>query len=159
MAIQSLPPLSAPHRSVSVLSISITQFFSKTVSLCVCFGVLLLPTEPFSHDISGKWLCLLGISCQSKGWEQTWLIAACFVLDWAACKHHAQLVWLHFSTCNYSLYLVPLQSTPLNKQLCALCFQYACIDLDSNFVPLCCRRHLESCLESGQATCSQFASH
>ena len=63
-------------------------------------------------------------------------------------------------SCNYVFFFFfSLQSITINKWLCAPCLQYACIDLDSNFVPLCRRRHLESCLESSQTTCSQFASH
>lgn len=58
-----------------------------------------------------------------------------------------------------SFYPLSSQTRTFNKWRCTLCFQYAAIDLDSNFVPLCCVCHLESWLETCQTTCSQFESH
>lgn len=72
-------------------------------------------------------------------------------------------MWARFILHTNSLYPLSSQTSTFNKWLnkwqCTWCFQYAAIDRDSNFVPLCCSCHLESWLETSQTTCSQFASH
>lgn len=72
-------------------------------------------------------------------------------------------IWARFILHTNSLYPLSSQTSTFNKWLnkwqCTWCFQYAAIDRDSNFVPLCCSCHLESWLETSQTTCSQFASH
>lgn len=95
-----------------------------------------------------------------RKWQNTRLRSASFVLDWTAYTHHALLLRLYFPPVIIPFicfhYAVAQQ---LNRWLCTLRLQYGSIDLDSNSVPLCRRRHLESWLETSQTTCSQFASH
>lgn len=168
MSVQSSLPLTTWCVSISALSISILQLYREgereseqaCVRHYVCF-IIAVRRDAHSRHIWGV-ITSAGISCLSNGREQTWLRSASFVLDWAACKHHMLFVlWPHSPPPppSVTIFFFSLQSITINKWLCAPCLQYACIDPDSNFVPLCRRRHLESCLESGQTTCSQFASH